>query len=283
VISEGTKTKIHKVAGDGGTQLYVIEAGNPHGTPILFIHGYSQNHLCFFKQINSELLSRFRLVALDLRGHGHSDTPSEDSYSSPISWAFDLKAVMDSLQMDNIVAVAWSYGGLVLCDYIATYGEDRLAAINLVGANTEIGDSLMPYLSAPFLAVMPALLSNDVNRSTSGAKELISLLTASELPEEVFYMILGYNLAVSPKVRAAMVMRSVNHDETLARLSTPVLVSHGEEDNVILKSLADHHLSLLQNGRSSIYPKTGHSPFIEAEQRFNTELAEFASQFSPSK
>jgi len=281
VIIDRMSTKVHRVNSDDGTCLYVLEGGNPDGMPILFIHGYSQNHLCFFKQFNSELLSRFRLIAFDLRGHGYSETPDEDSCKSAISWASDLKAVIDALGLEKVVAVAWSYGGLVLCDYIATYGEDRLAAINLVGANTEIGDSLMPYLSAPFLAVMPALLSNDVTRSSSGVKELIALLTASALPDELFYLLLGYNMAVSPKVRAAMVMRSVNHDATLANLSVPVLVSHGEDDNVVLKPLADHHLSLLQNGSASFYPGAGHSPFMEAEQRFDADLAELVTSVNP--
>jgi non-heme chloroperoxidase len=69
--------KTHKVAGGGGVQLHVIEAGNPGGRPILFIHGISQSSLAWSRQLDSELARDHRLVAMDLRGHGLSDKPRD--------------------------------------------------------------------------------------------------------------------------------------------------------------------------------------------------------------
>ena len=78
--------KTHKVTGGGGIQLHVQETGNPNGRPILFIHGFSQCGLCWKKQMESDLADDFRLVTIDIRGHGLSDKP-EDAYGDTQLWA----------------------------------------------------------------------------------------------------------------------------------------------------------------------------------------------------
>ena len=71
---------IHTVRGGGGLRLHVREWGRPDGPPILFIHGLSQNHLCWARQYQSALADEFRLVAYDLRGHGMSEAPLEPEH-----------------------------------------------------------------------------------------------------------------------------------------------------------------------------------------------------------
>ena len=62
--------------------LHVREWGRPDGPPLLLIHGWSGNHLCWGRQVASALSDEFRLVALDLRGHGMSDRPLDaDRYT----------------------------------------------------------------------------------------------------------------------------------------------------------------------------------------------------------
>jgi len=48
--------------------------------PILFIYGWSQSHLCWERQVKSALRDEFRLVALDLRGHGMSEPPPRSQH-----------------------------------------------------------------------------------------------------------------------------------------------------------------------------------------------------------
>ena len=57
--------KTHRIAGGGGVQLHVVEAGNPDGRPILFLHGFSQSCLAWSRQLDSELARDHRLVAMD--------------------------------------------------------------------------------------------------------------------------------------------------------------------------------------------------------------------------
>src|SRR5258708_17746600 len=115
---------IHSVQGGGGVQLHVREWGNASGPSILFIHGWSQNHLCWSKQYESELAQSYRLVALDIRGHGMSDAPREASpYQDPQLWADDIAAEIEQLSLERPILVGWFHGGFILCDYIRTYDQ----------------------------------------------------------------------------------------------------------------------------------------------------------------
>jgi pimeloyl-ACP methyl ester carboxylesterase len=60
-----------------GVTLAAQEWGNPAGSEILFIHGFSQASLSWQRQVESDLAKEFRLVTYDLRGHGNSDKPLE--------------------------------------------------------------------------------------------------------------------------------------------------------------------------------------------------------------
>ena len=99
---EQTRTgrmKVHTVRGGGGLRLHVREWGKADGPPILFIHGWSQNHLCWAKQYESALADEFRLVAYDLRGHGMSEAPLEpEHYTDGKLWADDVAAIIDELR-----------------------------------------------------------------------------------------------------------------------------------------------------------------------------------------
>ena len=108
-----------------GLRLHVREWGDPEGPPIVFVHGWSQSQLCWSRQIAGPLADDFRLVTFDLRGHGMSEQPLDaGAYVDARLWADDLNAVIEQLGLERPVLVAWSYGGYVVTDYLAAYGED---------------------------------------------------------------------------------------------------------------------------------------------------------------
>ena len=144
------RMKIHTVRGGGGLRLHVREWGKPDGPPILFIHGWSQNHLCWAKQYESALADEFRLVAYDLRGHGMSEAPLEpEHYTDGELWADDVAAIIDELRLDRPVLVGWSYGAFVICDYVRAHGQDRIAAIDFVEGAVKLGEAAFGTLIGP--------------------------------------------------------------------------------------------------------------------------------------
>ena len=145
------RMKAHVVRGGGGLRLHVREWGPADGPPILLIHGWSQNHLCWARQYESVLAGEFRLVAYDLRGHGMSEAPLEPGhYTDGKLWAEDVAAIIEgNPHLDRPVLVGWSYGAFVICDYVRAYGQDRIAAIDFVEGAVKLGETAFGTLIGP--------------------------------------------------------------------------------------------------------------------------------------
>jgi pimeloyl-ACP methyl ester carboxylesterase len=91
-------------------------------------------------------------------------------------------------------------------------------------------------------------------------------------------MALSWNMIVPPAVRGALFAREIDGSDALARLSVPVLVTHGKEDEIVLPSMAEHSLKVCPSATASWYDGIGHMPFWEAPARFDRELRELADQ-----
>ena len=256
--------------------LFVEETGNPGGRPVLFLHGLSQCRLAWDRQLRSGLGRDLRLVAVDLRGHGLSGKP-RDGYGDGALWAADVHTVITSLELDRPILCGWSYGGVVVGDYLSRYGEAAVGGIALVGAISRLGEPVVPFLGADFLATVPGLFSTDLDAGTAALRSFIRLTTSADPAPEDLYLALGYNILVPPQVRQAMLSRTLNHDGLLEGLTTPVLVAHGSDDEIVLPAMAEHHGRLMPHAKTSWYQGIGHSPFLEVPDQFNADLRAFAS------
>jgi pimeloyl-ACP methyl ester carboxylesterase len=264
------------VTGGGGIRLHVEETGDPGGRPVLFLHGLSQCRLAWARQLDSDLGRDLRLVAVDLRGHGRSDKP-RDAYGDPGLWAADVRAVIEALDLERPLLCGWSYGGVVIGDYLERHGEADVAGVVLVGAVSRLGEPALPFLGQEFLATLPGLFSTDVETSAAALERFLDLTTRAELPARDRYLALGYNTMVPPQVRQALLSRTLTHDDLLERLTVPVLLTHGLDDQIVLPSMSEHNARLVPHAKSCWYERVGHSPFLEVPDRFNADLRAFAS------
>lgn len=276
LTTQPSTTRAHRVRGGGGVELHVEETGNQHGRPVLFIHGFSQCRLAWRSQLRSDLRDDFRLVAMDIRGHGLSSQP-HDAYAESSLWAEDVHAVITNLGLERPILCGWSYGGAVIGDYVRSYGEQALGGIALVAAVSRLGEPVMPYLGSGFVAELPGMFSDDVETCTAALERFIRLTTYADPTPDDHYLTLGYNSAVPSHVRRALMSRTLNHDDLLARLTTPTLVVHGVEDRIVLPSMSEHHAGLIPHARVTFFEGTGHAPFSEAAAAFNAELRDFTA------
>jgi non-heme chloroperoxidase len=272
----GQKSRTYRVSGGGGVVLFVEETGNPSGRPVLFLHGISQCRLAWERQLRSDLGRDLRLVAMDLRGHGLSEKP-RDGYGDGGLWAADVQAVITSLELDRPILCGWSYGGVVVGDYLSRYGEAAVGGVALVGAASRLGEPALPFFGANFLATLPGLFSTDLEASTAALRTFIHLTTSADPAPEDLYLALGYNIVVPPHVRQAMLSRTLTYDGLLKELTTPVLVAHGSDDEIVLPAMAEHHARLIPHAKTSWHQGIGHSPFLEVPDQFNADLRAFAS------
>ena len=270
------RMKTHTVKGGGGLRLHVREWGNADGPPILFIHGWSQNHLCWEKQYESTLADEFRLVAYDLRGHGMSEAPLEpEHYTDGRLWADDVAAIVDQLRLDRPVLVGWSYGAFVICDYVRAYGQERIAAIEFVEGATRLGEAAFGTLIGPgFLDHFVDATADDLPTNIRAMRSFVRTCTAKPLSADDFETALCWNIVVPAQIRANLAAREIDFDDVLRALEVPLLVTHGRADTVVLPAMAEHVLATCPTAEASWYDGVGHAPHLEEPERFNRELAE---------
>ncbi|HEY9476293.1 MAG TPA: alpha/beta hydrolase [Mycobacteriales bacterium] len=242
---------------------------------MVFLHGLGYCRLAWANQVRSELSSTFRLVTVDLRGHGGSDAPP-DGYADSSRWAQDVAAVLGEMGLHRPVVVGWSYAGAVICDYLAEYGDDALAGLVLVGAVSDLGTRrALDGLTDEFVAVSRRLVRSDPADLPSAVGDFVDLCTHRPLPAEQRGEMRGWNSVVPGHVLAGMLRRTLEHDATLRAVRVPTLVLHGEADRVVRVAHARHVAGLVPGARLVTLPEVGHMPFWEAPERFNTLLAEF--------
>jgi len=269
------RMQVHTVTGGGGVRLHVREWGNADGPPILFIHGWSQNHMCWDKQYESPLRDEFRLVAYDLRGHGMSEAPpGPGPYTDATLWADDLAAVIDRLGLERAVLVGWSYGAFVICDYLRAYGQDRVAAVNFVEGAVKLGEAAFGTLIGPgFLDHFADATADDLPANIRGMRGFVRACLVKPVAAEDFETALCWNMAVAPRVRASLGAREIDDDDVLRGLMVPLLVTQGRSDTVVLPAMAEHVLATCPTAEASWYDGVGHVPHLEEPGRFNRELA----------
>jgi non-heme chloroperoxidase len=272
------RQRIHTVTGGGGLRLHVREWGPADGRPILLIHGWSQNHLCWAKQYESELLGECRLVAFDLRGHGMSEAPLEPAhYTDGRLWADDLAAIIAQLRLERPLLVGWSYGAFVIGDYLRAHGAGEIAAIHFVAGAVKLGEAAFGTLIGPgFLDHFAHATADDLPTNIWAMRAFVRTCLATPLPPEEVETAVCWNVIVPARVRANLAARELDYDDVLRTLSVPLTVTQGRADVVALPAMAEHVLAVCPSAKASWYEGIGHAPHLEAPERFNRELAEHA-------
>ena len=106
------------------------------GDPLILLHGFG---MCGaeWTPVAKELARRYRVITVDMRGHGSSTNPS-NRFTHAQS-AEDIRALMDSLDIRQARAIGFSSGGMTLL-HLATKYPDRLSKMVVIGATTHFGD-----------------------------------------------------------------------------------------------------------------------------------------------
>src|SRR5690349_4042267 len=113
-----------------GAKIFFKDGGK--GQPIVFSHGWPLNADAWNNQMLYFGLRGYRVIAHDRRSHGRSDKTWE--HNDMDSYADDLAAVMDQLDIRDAVMIGHSTGGGEVAHYIGRHGSERVAKVVLVGA-----------------------------------------------------------------------------------------------------------------------------------------------------
>ena len=268
------------VEGAGGVPLNVVTAGDKSKPPILLVHGIGQSYVSWENQLRAPLTDEFYVVAFDLRGHGNSGKPwSKESYTDYRNYAGDVKAVIDATGIERPVLVGWSYGTLVVSDYLRAYGASGLRGIALVGAYgglTPPPPPAPPEQVAQFAKTRERQLSANLEDNIAAARNGVRFLAAHEMPAAYWERATQLSLMLPGYARRWMFDRPIANMDQIPRITVPLLVNVGGKDMSTPEAQGRELVAKVPGARLSLYPDSGHSPFAEEPERFNRELIEFA-------
>ncbi len=268
------------VTSNDGTQIFFKDWGS--GQPIVFSHGWPLSADDWDAQLLFFLNEGYRVIAHDRRGHGRSEQVADGHDMD--HYADDLAAVVTHLDLHDAVHVGHSTGGGEVVHYLARHGEDRAAKAAIISA------------------VPPLMVQTDANpgglpKAVFDGLQAAVAANRSEfyraLPSEQFY---GFNRpGVEPSEaiianwwRQGMMGGAKAHydgivafsqtdfTEDLKKITVPVLVLHGDDDQVVpLDDSAPLSAALLQNSTLKIYPGFPHGMPTTQAETINADLLEF--------
>lgn len=268
------------IEGSGGVPLNVVTAGDKSKPPILLVHGIGQSYVSWENQLKAPVTDQFYVVAFDLRGHGNSGKPwGKENYADYRKYAEDVQAVIKGTGIDRPLLVGWSYGTLVVADYLRVYGASGLRGIELVGA---FGGFTPPPAPAP--AAMAAQmaktremqLGGNLEDNIAAARGGIRFLTAHEMTPAYWERAVQLSLMLPAYARRYMFERSTANQDLIPKITVPLMLNVGSKDVSTPEAQGREFAAKLPGTKVSVYPESGHSPFAEEPERFNRELIEFA-------
>ncbi len=267
------------ISAPDGVPLCVFEAGNPKGRELLLIHGFSQSYAVFKRQYEGALAADHRIVAFDLRGHGCSGKPwTEAAYSDTRIWADDVAAVIKAKQLKNPLVVGWSFGGYVVVNYVQHHGGSGIAGAVLVGSNAGM---LPPPTDPKLIAQMDAQRAANANKQPdieAGIAEghgFVRIMTAKPAPPDMADIMFATNQMLPAYARRAMSNRSLQADQAVPSMKTPMLLLVGDKDGSQSVEALGGLAKRLPDGRIKVLPSAGHAAFIDSPQEFDDALREF--------
>ncbi|CAM2984773.1 alpha/beta hydrolase [Prescottella defluvii] len=272
---------IRETVGRDGTTLVYRTFGSLGARPLVLLHGWAQSSRCWGDDVLAALSEQYRVIAVDLRGHGYSDAPAA-GYDDSANWAGDVDAVLTAEGVTaGAVLLGWSYGGLVICDYLAAHGTAAVDGVVFVGAITSIGrGEAGGAVGAAMKAAIPAAMAGDPEVAVPALGSFGTALTgpigdADAAKGAWSQSLLGAGLTTPPRVRSALFRRSASHDDVLRGLDVPALVLHGTADTVVDISAGEHAVTLIPDVTASYWEGCGHGPFVEDPARFVGEVRAF--------
>ncbi len=242
------------------------------GAPLVLIHGHPFDRSMWAPQIIDFSVSGWRVIAPDLRGYGESGvTPGTMAWKI---FASDIAALLDHLQLDDVVLGGLSMGGQIVMEFYRLF-PDRVRALVLADtfcqAETEEGrrarhDQADRLLRAGMRGYAEEVLAKMV------APDNITALPA--VAEHVLAMM----LRTSPEgAAAALRSRAERPDYTnlLARTSVPALVVVGRDDEFTPVAVAEFMARLIPQATLAVIDGAAHMPNLEWAAEFNRVLHRF--------
>ena len=267
-----TDTQSGSVAIGNGVELYYEQRGT--GPVLLFVHGMWGSCRFFGPQLES-LSARYRVIAVDMRGHGRSSMILAGQ--TVPTYARDLHTFIAQLGLRDFVAVGWSMGAYVWWDYYLQFGIGGCCGLVVIDQppsdwrSPVIPDALLSFES---LREWHYRVQTDRNVFI---REVIPMMFA-KAPEADALQWMYDEMTRAPEVIACAILIDQSmreYQDALWGYPVPTLICGGSR-SVQPRAGLELIVKRVQTGRLVIFEGSGHCLFLEDPARFNSEVDEFA-------
>lgn len=225
-----------------GVELhYTVEGA---GEPLLLLHGFGSCSTQL-RSITEKLAKHYRLILVDMRGHGQSTNPS-GKFTIAQS-ADDIRALLDVLAIKRVRAVGFSGGGMTLL-HLATSAPDRLSKMVLVSATTHIPDKTRARLKSATIETMPPPVLQLYRQCASRGDDQVRSLVGQFRAFGDNYDDMDFKPA------------------DLAKIKASTLIIHGDRDELFPVSIPVAMYQSIQGAKLWIVPGGTHSRIAGAEE-----------------
>ncbi|SEV87991.1 alpha/beta fold hydrolase [Natrinema salifodinae] len=253
------------------------------GPPLVFVHGGWMNGRAWNPQVD-RFADEYRVVTLDVRGHGETGVTELDRYSIEL-FTDDLEALLAHLEIDRPLLCGLSLGSMVVQEYLDRHPErsDGAAGAILGGAVRSMPPVDLPTPLKPFWSPLPAL---SASLSLSGPERTFRTMLRS------IQATTGERwLSVDPEVRADAIadVGDIAANEflkifgalyrydppALTDVETPTLVVHGDQEAPPVKRQGRQIASAVADGECLVLSESGHLVNRDRPRTFNAATAAF--------
>jgi non-heme chloroperoxidase len=261
------------------TQIYYKDWGG--GQPVVFSHGWPLNADAWDEQLVFLASNGYRAIAHDRRGHGRSSQPWNGNDMD--TYADDLAALVEALDLKNVVHVGHSTGGGEVARYIGRHGTRRVAKAVLVGAVTPLMLRTEANPDGLPMEVFDGIRAGVANDRSQFYKDLSAPFYGANRPGSAVsqgqrdqFWLQGMQVGLKGAFDCIKAFSETDLTEDLKKFDIPTLFIHGDDDQIVpIVASARIASKIVRGATLKVYPGAPHGLTATHRDQFHADLLTF--------